>query len=190
MKETLKLGFILFLIAAVCTGILAVINSFTSVIIAERQAEELKAALTVVAPGADEFNPVDEATLATIQESSPNVKNIYEATSGGTTVGYVFDLIGKGGYGGDIAFILGVESEGKTISGLQVLSHGETPGFGASCEEPWFAEGAIGAADADGIQAISGATKTTNAFKNGIREAFQALDIVIAYEPTVHVVSQ
>lgn len=178
MKETLKLALILFIITAVSAGILAVVNNSTSVIIAERQAEELAEALKVVSPEASEFEPADEATLASIQENYPMVKNLYSATDGGELKGYVFDLVGKGGYGGDILFILGINHETLEITGLQVLEHGETPGFGAAAEEPWFSEGAIGATEAEGIEVIAGATKTTDAIKGAIAQAYGAMDSI------------
>lgn len=174
MNETLKLALILFLIAAVSTGILAVVNNFTSVVIAEREAEELQNALAVVSPDADAFEPVDDATREGFVDSTPFIKNAYLAQAGGETIGYVFDVVAKGGYGGDIAFILGINADNE-ITGFQILSHGETPGFGAAAAEPEFAEGTIGATNADEINGISGATKTTNAIKGGISQAYDAL---------------
>ncbi|NLY09177.1 MAG: FMN-binding protein [Tissierellia bacterium] len=190
MKETIKLALILFIIASVCTGILAVGNSFTSVIIEERQAKELQEALKVVSPDATEFTPIEADKLTSLQETLPSVKNMYEAKADGNVIGYVFDLIGKGGYGGDISFILGIKSEDKSISGIKILGHGETPGFGAAIEEPAYAEGVVGATDADGVKAITGATKTSNAMKNAIKQAFDAIGQVSANNTTNYVVSR
>ena len=33
---------------------------------------------------------------------------------------------------------IALKGDGKTISGLTVYSHGETPGLGGECEKPWF----------------------------------------------------
>ncbi len=178
MKETLKLAIILFLITAVSTGILAVVNNFTSAVIAERQAEELKAGLSIVSPEADEFQPIDDGDLATAQTDYPMVDNMYEALSGGNVIGYVFEMTAKGGYAGDINLILGIDNATQEITGFQVLEHGESPGFGALAAEPEFAEGTIGATNADEIQGISGATKTTDAIKGAITEAYGAMDLV------------
>lgn len=39
---------------------------------------------------------------------------------------------------------IALKGDGKTISGLTVYSHGETPGLGGECEKPWFQDQFLG----------------------------------------------
>jgi Na+-transporting NADH:ubiquinone oxidoreductase subunit C len=39
---------------------------------------------------------------------------------------------------------IALKGDGKTISGLTVYSHGETPGLGGECEKPWFQNQFVG----------------------------------------------
>ncbi len=57
----------------------------------------------------------------------------WSATSGGSLIGYAFEVSGKG-YAGDIKFMVGVDQAGK-ILGLTVMSHNETPGLGSRIGE-------------------------------------------------------
>lgn len=177
MKETLKLALVLFLFAAVGAGSLAVVNNFTSVIIAERKAQELTDSLGVVFSAADEFAPVDEAKLAEVQAANANVKNIYDAKSGGNVVGNVVEMASSG-YGGAFSFILGIDQADKAVTGFKMLDHSETPGFGKKAEEPAFAEGTVGAKSGAEIEGITGATVTTGAIRTGIDGAFQAIGLM------------
>lgn len=177
MKETIKLGVILFLFAAVTAGILAYANSITSVIIADRQAQELADSLGVVFPDADNFEPIDEAKLGEIQASNEKVVNIYNAMKGSEQIGYVLDMLGSG-YGGEFNYITGIDTANKAITGFKMMSHGETPGFGAKAAEPEFEAGTVGATAGSEIQGISGATVTTGAISSSIDEAFAAMGMV------------
>lgn len=96
----------------------------------------------------------------------------------GTTLGYVITVTTKEGYGGDIRFTIGIMEDG-TVNGISILEISETAGLGMRADEvlkPQFAgknttkfeytkSGAISDYQ---IDAISGATITTNAVTNGI----------------------
>lgn len=177
MKETIKLGLILFIFAAVTAGILAYANSVTSVIIADRQAQELADSLGVVFPDADAFEEADPAKIEEIKTANPNVVNIYNAMKGSEVVGYVADMLGSG-YGGEFNFITGISAADKAITGFKMMSHGETPGFGAAAAEPAFEEGTVGATSGAEIQGISGATVTTGAIQSSLDSAFEAVGML------------
>ena len=90
---------------------------------------------------------------------------------------YIIFLEGPGLWG-KISIMAGFEQDLKTFSGLAIVSQNETPGLGARIEEPWFTEqfkGKVppfvlveeGTADAaDEIDAITGATRTSEYFRN------------------------
>jgi Na+-transporting NADH:ubiquinone oxidoreductase subunit C len=87
------------------------------------------------------------------------------------------------GLWGEITILVGFEDDLKTISGVSVFAQNETPGLGARIEEPWFSQQFKGKAGpfslveegtataSDEMDAITGATRTSDAFKNIINRA-------------------
>lgn len=187
MNKSLVLAVKLLIISAVAALVLAFTNSVTAPIIKTREAEELATSLAGVYPGGEEFTPVDAAVKDPIVASNPNVSEIYEAKTGGQKTGYVVYAIGKGGYGGDIEFILGVSDDG-TITGYKVMKSSETPGLGSRVGEEPFVSSVIGnktdqaivsaaspSTDYD-VQGISGSTVSVNAVVSGINGAIAAIN--------------
>ena len=89
------------------------------------------------------------------------------------------EAIGKGGYGGDLRIMVGIDLINNKVTGMEAVSHSETPGLGARIEEPGFRRQWKGlpmdqpvAITADGgvIDAISGASTTSRAAVNGTNE--------------------
>ena len=96
----------------------------------------------------------------------------------GSLLGYVITVTTKEGYGGDIQFAVGVRLDG-TVNGMSILDIAETAGLGMRAEDvlkPQFAGKQTdkfeytksGATSENQIDAISGATITTNAVTNGV----------------------
>lgn len=96
----------------------------------------------------------------------------------GNLLGYVITVTTREGYGGDIQFSIGVRLDG-TLNGMSILSISETAGLGMQAEDvlkPQFADKQVeqfeytknGATSENQIDAISGATITTNAVTNGV----------------------
>lgn len=177
MKETIKLAVILFLFSAIGAGSLAIVNGFTSVIIADRAQQELANSLGLVYTEADQFDVVDEAKLAEIKAADPTVINIYDAKSGDEVKGNIVEMSGSG-YGGAFNFIVGIDKTTKAITGFKMLNNAESPGFGKKAEEPEFEQGTVGATKGDEIQAITGATVTTGAIKGALDKAFNAVGVL------------
>ena len=83
------------------------------------------------------------------------------------------------GYGGDIQFAMGVQNDG-TLNGISFLSIGETAGLGMKAQDEAFCDQFAGknvdrftytkngASNEMEIDAISGATITTNAVTSGV----------------------
>ena len=90
---------------------------------------------------------------------------------------YIIPVQGPGLWG-TIAIMVGFEEDLNTFSGLAIVSQNETPGLGARIEEPWFTSQFEGkkspftlvnegtAAKPNEIDAITGATRTSEYFKN------------------------
>ncbi len=176
MSKNLKLGFKLFIITAVVALALAFTNSLTAPVVAENQAKELKESLSVVYP-ADSYEEVD-------CEKPESIKNVYKAVAADGD-GYVFQINSPGGYGGDIEFLIGVDTE-HNITGFAPLIHSESAGFGAEMEEEFFKNGVAGVnmddeigyseeGSENEIVGISGATISTQTIVNGLNEAREVL---------------
>ncbi len=163
-KEILRVGFILFVITAVSALLLAYANDITAPIIEQNAKIKTENSMKLLIPEADEFEQKE---------------NIYIAKAGGETVGIC--VISEAlGYGGTVQVMVGVDKEGK-VAGIDILSHSETPGLGANADKPDFTNqftgktGTITVSKTGGgeneIQAISGATVTSNAVTKAVNEA-------------------
>ena len=103
----------------------------------------------------------------------------------GETLGYAFTVTTSEGYGGDIQFAMGVQDDG-TLNGISILSISETAGLGmrATTDDfknqfkdknvEKFTYTKTGATSDDEIDALSGATITTNAMTNGVNAGLAA----------------
>ena len=120
MKDIVKPIAVLAAICLVVTALLAYINSVTSPIIAEANAEAQAKAQQEVLKEADGFEEIEDVT------KPDGVTKMVKATNG---TGYVFTLETKG-YGGTIELICGIKSDG-TIESVQTLNHSETSGIGS-----------------------------------------------------------
>lgn len=191
MKETLKLGLTLLLIAAISGAILAGANSITGPIIAEMDKEATFGAFFELFADADDFKDLDEEKLNKISENHTAVTEAYEAVDASENgIGYVLKAK-AGGYGGDVFMAVGINNEGK-VTGMKVVGHSETPSIGDRIEQPDFtesfvdksAEGELKAVAApaaeDEVLMLSGATVSTNAVMNGVNKALEAYRDVLA----------
>lgn len=190
MKKTVMLAVKLFIITAVATGVLAIVNSKTAPIVEAREKQEYEESLAKVFDGADKFESLsktDKDKFNEVASKNENIEDIVLAYSGNEEVGYVFKVVGKGGYGGPITFVIGVDKE-NTIIGYEVLISSETKGFGSQVSEDPFKSSVVGtkmdekivsAAEPSGdndIQAISGTTISVKAILNGLNGAVSALE--------------
>jgi len=168
---------VLMVICLVVSGALAVSNSITEPIIAKAAAERADSARKSILPNATGFELLDIENFRSDGSISKRITDVYRSTN---NVGYIF-MITTSGYGGEIKLICGIDPSGKIIN-TTTLSQTETQGLGT----PVFAEAHAGQYKgkdkngAEGISAISGATISSNAFKNGILDALAAFEIVRA----------
>lgn len=156
-------------ICVVAALVLGITYNTTKPLIAAQKEKEIKLALERVLPGAEEY-----------RKKSFDAKEYYEGYKNGQLIGYIIPAEGDG-YSGKIEMLVGVDKDSK-ITGVEVLSHDETPGLGAKCmeikhgeKEPWFLRQFKGRAaselDLEHIEAITGATITTEAIIDGVKEA-------------------
>ncbi|MGV8147320.1 MAG: RnfABCDGE type electron transport complex subunit G [Alkaliphilus sp.] len=186
MREVIKLGLILLLITSVAAVVLGVTNDATSVIIEQREQEEKAQALKVLIPNADEFIQIEESLLADRQD----IVEAYEGLKDGVVVGYAVK-VNPSGYGGDVNIIVGFTSEGIT-TGIIIGTHTETPGLGSKIEDEVFVNQFTDRVtdnvlvsvkrnieQDNEIQAISGATVSSDAVINGVNAAISLLREVL-----------
>ncbi len=162
----------LFLICAIATTCLALTNQLTIDKIAQNAIETEQASRKVVLETASSFsdnNSIDDSDI------------IYSVGTddGGDTVGYVFTSV-MSGYGGDVSVMIGIDMSG-VITGVEILSHSETPGLGANATKDAFKDqfkcksGALVVnkvnSDGQNIQAITAATITSTAVVNAVNNA-------------------
>ncbi len=162
MKKHLKSIISLFAICAVIAMLLALTNYFTAPIIKDHEDAIANAALIEVLPGAKKFDPVS------LPENTPDtVKEAYKADNGG----YVFKLVTTG-YGSDFVIMCGVTAEGKVSKSI-CLSSNETLG-----KEKDYGNSLVGHSfdTVDSVSIISGATKTTAAYRNAVKDALTAFN--------------
>lgn len=172
IKNTL----ILFAITAVAGLLLSVVNSLTKEPIAAQEIIQRNNAFQAVLPDA-----TFEELKVDIGEEYDKIQGIFVAKdSAGNSAGYAFILANKG-YGGTITLVAGINKEGK-ISGMDVVSHSETPGLGAVADTDKFKERLKGKAaetlsvvkgnnEGQNVDALSGATITSVAVVDAINQA-------------------
>lgn len=108
----------------------------------------------------------------------------------GENLGYVMKIISNEGYGGNISLVFGIRLDG-TVNGIEYLSISETAGLGMKAKDAAFKDqfqnknvdtfvvSKSGAASENEIDAISGATITSNAVTNGVNAGIIAFENVV-----------
>lgn len=177
MNHPIKLGGILFLLTAICVGILGVVNEVTKPIIEKNEIATEEAAMHTLITAAESFTNIDSIEDDTI-------KKVIIAKQGTQTVGYVV-RIEPNGYGGTIKLLIGIDQEG-IVKGIRILEHSETPGFGANADKNSFKNQFIdknaplkvskNAANEGEIQAITGATITSAAITDAVNVASEYIN--------------
>ncbi|MDO5755063.1 MAG: RnfABCDGE type electron transport complex subunit G [Tissierellia bacterium] len=190
MKESFVLAAKLFIITAVSALILSLVNSVTEPVIAQRELEEYNRSLAEVYPDADDFETIGEDEVGLLQEKDEQIEDVVKAKQGENTIGWVVKANGKGGYGGSVEIVVGVNQD-KEIVGYKILKSQETPGIGDKIGEEEFIHHIIGTSveneviavkqpsAENEIMTISGATYSSNAVLNGINATVNALTEVM-----------
>lgn len=198
MKNTIiKDAMILTLITLVAGGVLGLVYEITKDPIAKQQEMAKQEAYKSVFEDADSFEVCVEegdgelaAYLVENGFEAQTINEVMEAKdASGETLGYAINLTTSEGYGGDITFSMGVRADG-TLNGISILTISETAGLGMNATKDEFknqfqdkqAEAfevtKTGAAADNQINAISGATITSNAVTKGVNSGLCAFQYV------------
>ena len=161
MKKHLTTICSLSIICAVVAILLAATNHITAPIIKEQENEAAFAALADVFPGGEGFEQIDISEY----ELPNTITEAYSEKSGG----YVFK-IETTGYNSGFVIMCGVDANGA-VTGATYIASSETLGA-----EKGYGDTLIGSTKdtIDGVATVSGATKTTGAYKNAAKDAINA----------------
>ena len=197
MKGMIKDALILFAITLIAGLMLGVVNDITKEPIAQQEQKAKNEACQNVFAAADSFEAQELADSAQIEQvltdagiSGADIDELMAAKdASGALLGYVITVTDHEGYGGDIQFSMGITNEG-TLNGISLLSISETAGLCMRAGEvlvPQFADKNVskftytktGATADSEIDAISGATITTNAVVNGVNAGLAYFDKIL-----------
>lgn len=190
MNKIIKNTLILTVITVISGLLLGLVYDITKDPIAAAQENAKQEAFKTVLPAAslfEEYESFDaERAGELLTENGYTSDEITEAVIGkddsGEAVGFVVNVVSHEGYGGDIEVSVGLASDG-TVTGIEMLSISETAGLGMKADEPEFKDQfkdknvekfsytKSGESGDNMIDAISGATITTNAVTNAVDAA-------------------
>ena len=190
MDKIIKNTLILTVITVVSGLLLGLVYDITKEPIATAQENTRQEAFRSVLPEASSFEEYEgydaEKAGELLRENGYDPDEISGAVTGkdgsGETVGYVVNVISHEGYAGDIKISVGIAADG-TVTGIEMLSISETAGLGMKAAEADFKDQfkdrkvekfsytKSGESGDDMIDAISGATITTNAVTNAVDAA-------------------
>ncbi len=170
MKLFIQLGLILLAFCVVATALLAYVNSLTQPKIEAIKIKEAEDARNALIPNAV-FEEVNGELVYYIARDKDTK----------ALKGYTFTAE-KAGYNGPVKTMAAVDSTFKIIN-VQVISQTETPGLGTNSTKPEFAAQFVDKTleqlmvDKDGgaIKALTGATITSRAVTNSLREQVELL---------------
>ena len=196
MKDALIL-FAITLVAGACLG--GVYEITKDPIAAANQAAKERAFRAVLAD-ADSFAMDDYS--AALDKANTEVKeldfgnvSVDECVTGmdasGAVIGYVVTTTSKEGYNGEVTVSVGITTDGE-VKGIEFLTLNETAGLGMNASKPeWkgqFADKKVeqfsvtksGSTSDEEIDAISGATITSNAVTNAVNTALYFVNDCVA----------
>lgn len=139
----------------------------------ERAAE--RSALGVVLSGMDTIEPAEElVTLAGEAAGDVALQGVYRAyDAGGAFLGWGVRVAPRG-YSGPVSMVVGLDRDGSVL-GVSIITMSETPGLGTKIvtQDGWIGQfvgwqGADIDASARDYDAIAGATRSSNAVRNGV----------------------
>ena len=182
IKEVLKVGFILFAITAIAAALLAFVNAKTEPLVEKNALIKEQNAMNSVMEDAKTFDEMeitsDIEKIAT--ELGGEVEKAYIAKDASDNIIGTCIITKTTGYDVGIETVTGVDIN-KTVTGIDIIAMNETPGLGANAKNDDFRAQYIGktgtvgvsksSSDDTNIQAISGATKTSNGVTNGVNIA-------------------
>lgn len=186
MKESQKMIVVLTVITLISGATLGFLKDLTDQPIAYQKLKYVKgpAVREVLAPF--DNDPIRDARTDIAFSTSQGDESrytLFPARRAGRLAAVAFEVSGKG-YGGDLAIMLGVDLDSKSLTGIRLVEHSETPGLGARATEPHFTDQFAGlsgskvALSTDGgkVEALSGASITSNGVVDAVHAGLEFFD--------------
>jgi len=175
MKDIIRPAVALFAITAIFTLILAVTNMLTIDVIADAREQSRLASMSYVLPGTAGFSADNEIDHHSI------INYAVGFDGDNLPIGIVVQMAVTGW--NHMIFIVGIDLDG-TVTGLDVISHTETPGLGSRITDESYRHQFIGAtgdirvltrgtAGDNEVMAITGATITVQVVADGVNDALE-----------------
>jgi len=178
MREMIKMLIVLTVLATLSGGLLAAIRDNTK--------DRIENQVLEFVQGPAIRSILEEATndpiIDRFQIKDGDVeRTFFVGIIDGEPRAITFETFGKGGYGGDVGLMIGIDTNDDQLLGVGVTTHAETPGMGAKAKtDPSFAaqfrelsleEPVNVTGDGGSINAISGATMTSRAVCTAANDA-------------------
>jgi len=189
LNKTVKMIVTLTVLGALAGIILAVVFKMTDPLIRINREKELKAAIFTVLPEAEDYRTLTK-------ELKGEVVTVYVGLgSSGSPVGIAFKADGNG-FQGNVGIMVGLGLDFMKLKGIEVLDQVETPGLGDRIREKWFKAQFKGVEvhpkieyikyrkpeKPNQIQAITGATISSNAVVTNINNAIKKVESLFTRE--------
>lgn len=178
-ESNLKLGIVLLIITSIAGLCLGGVYQITKEPIRQQTIKKNNEAMQAVLPTAEAF-AVKEVDI----EDGSLVTEVNEGKKGDDVQGYAIKVTNDG-YGGKIKLMVGISKDG-VLQGMTILEHTETPGLGANATKDefkdQFKEKSVetdlevtksGAAADNEIEALTGATITSNYVTQAVNSAIE-----------------
>ena len=189
MNKIIKNTLILTAITVVSGLLLGIVYNVTKEPIAQAQENTKQEAYRAVLSDASSFESVDfdsDSAISLLSENGYTSDEISEVVEGtddsGEVIGYVISVQSSEAYDGTLELSVGIATDG-TVKGVEMLDISETAGLGMKADEAEFKDQfkdknvdkftytKTGEEGDNMIDAISGATITTNAVTNAVDSA-------------------
>ena len=181
MRDILKLGLFLLLVAGVAGAGLSYVNGLASPLIAQQILQNKLDSFKEVYPQGEK---VEDETATYLQDPhDPVIKEVNIAYRNGLPAGVIYAVETKG-YSGPISLLAAFDIATAKITAIKALSQRETPGLGAKATESKFRDrykdkGTDVALEVtktppireNQVQAITASTITTKAVTKGVNAA-------------------
>ena len=170
MNKTVKSIVVLTVISLVVALALAGVNALTAPLVEAQEREATRAALAEVYPSEAEFTQLNVKDYGALPTT---VTEAYGFSDGGYVI-----KVSTSGFSAGLVVICGIDAEGK-ITGAKCLASGETESVTGK-KEYSYGESFVGVSSSgiDGVDAISGATYTSNGYKRALKDAMSAVSVI------------
>ena len=162
MKSKITPVIVLGIICLAVTLLLASVNMLTADRIAKVQYEKEQAALRDIMPKGEHFQTVEVTGLA------DSITAVYKESGGG----YVFKISTKG-YGAGLVILCGIDAKGN-LTGVKSIVSNETPSKENGIGDKFNGMSLDNHSDI----IVSGATKTSVAYSNAVKDSFEAYEMI------------